>query len=80
MEALAKGMSGLNERDDHGMTPIHLAAMHGNRYGSYEILRIFHLELNVPLLAKDETYGSFPVMHFQSSGFFMSLATGSHDM
>ena len=35
---------------------------------------------NVPLLAKDETYGSFPVMHFQSSGFFMSLATVSQYM
>lgn len=57
MEALAKGMSGLNERDDQGMTPIHLAAMNGNRYNNLEILGIFHFELNVTLLAKDETYG-----------------------
>lgn len=31
VEALGKAMSGINERDDHGMTPIHLAAMKGNR-------------------------------------------------
>ena len=31
VEALAKGMFGLHERDDQGMTPIHLAAMMGNR-------------------------------------------------
>lgn len=31
VEALGKEMLGLNERDDHGMTPIHLAAMKGNR-------------------------------------------------
>lgn len=31
VEALGKDMSGLNERDDHGMTPIHLAALQGNR-------------------------------------------------
>ena len=59
MEALAKGMSGLNERDDHGMTPIHLAAMNGNRYNNLEILGIFHIELDVPLLARDETSGCF---------------------
>lgn len=31
VEALGKAMSGINERDDHGMTPVHLAAMKGNR-------------------------------------------------
>lgn len=31
LDALGKAMSGINERDDHGMTPIHLAAMKGNR-------------------------------------------------
>lgn len=31
IEALGRAMAGINERDDDGMTPIHLAAMKGNR-------------------------------------------------
>ena len=32
VEALGRVMHGLNERDDHGHTPLHTAAMNGNRY------------------------------------------------